>query len=40
MYLEAESIEVADDLDMECLDCVCVCVCVCVCARMRVCAQL
>ena len=27
MYLEAESIEIADDLDVECLDNVCVCVC-------------
>ena len=36
MYLEAESIEVADDLDVECLDSVCVCVYAC--ARARVCS--
>ena len=40
MYLEAESIEVADDLDVECLDSVCVCVCVCMRVHVLVCAQL
>ena len=40
MYLEAESIEVADDLDVECLDSVCVCVCVCMRVHVHVCAQL